>query len=57
MNFGGLEIPGWLKIVKGAGITTIVWIIATYVTPPDDDETLQNFVNKINPEALLENIR
>lgn len=48
MNFGGLEIPGWLKIVYGAGITTIVWIIATYVTPPDDDETLQNFVNKIN---------
>ena len=49
MNFGGLEIPSWLKIVYGAGITTIVWIIATYVTPPDDDETLQNFVNKINP--------
>ena len=49
MNFGGLEIPGWLKIVYGAGITTIAWIIATYVTPPDDDETLQNFVNKINP--------
>ena len=49
MNFGGLEIPGWLKIVYGACITTIVWIIATYVTPPDDDETLQNFVNKINP--------
>ena len=49
MNFGGLEIPGWLKIVYGAGITTIVWIIATYVTPPDDNETLQNFVNKINP--------
>ena len=49
MNFGSLEIPGWLKVVYGAGITTIVWIIATYVTPPDDDETLQNFVNKINP--------
>ena len=49
MNFGGLEIPGWLKIVYGAGITTIAWIIVTYVTPPDDDETLQNFVNKINP--------
>ena len=33
----------------GACITTIVWVIATYVTPPDNDETLQNFVNKINP--------
>ena len=49
MNFGGLEIAGWMKIVYGACITTIVWVIATYVTPPDNDETLQNFVNKINP--------
>ena len=22
---------------------------ATFMTPPDDDETLQNFVNKVNP--------
>jgi SSS family solute:Na+ symporter len=49
MNFGGLDIAGWMKIVYGACITTVVWVIATYVTPPDDDETLQNFVNKIDP--------
>ena len=49
MNFGDLDIPGWMKIVYGACITTVVWVIATYVTPPDDDETLQNFVNKIDP--------
>ena len=49
MNFGHIEIADWMKIVYGACITTIVWLIATYVTPPDDDETLQNFVDKINP--------
>ena len=49
MNFGDLDIPGWMKIVYGACITTVVWVIATYVTPPDDDEILQNFVNKIDP--------
>ena len=49
MNFGGLDIAGWMKIVYGACITTVVWVIATYVTPPDDDETLQNFVNRIDP--------
>ena len=49
MNFGGLDIADWMKIVYGACITTVVWVIATYVTPPDDDETLQNFVNKIDP--------
>ena len=49
MNFGDLDIAGWMKIVYGACITTVVWVIATYVTPPDDDETLQNFVNKIEP--------
>ena len=49
MNFGDLDIASWMKIVYGACITTVVWVIATYVTPPDDDETLQNFVNKIDP--------
>ena len=49
MNFGDLDIAAWMKIVYGACITTVVWVIATYITPPDDDETLQNFVNKIDP--------
>ena len=48
-NFGDSSLEGWQKIVIGAILTTIVWIIATYFTPPDDDETLQNFVMKVNP--------
>ncbi len=42
-------MEGWQKIVIGAVMTTIVWIVATYFTPPDDDETLRNFVKKVNP--------
>ena len=42
-------LEGWQKLVTGALLTTVIWIIATFVTPPDDDVTLQKFVNKVNP--------
>lgn len=48
-GLGICVLEGWQKLVIGALLTTIIWIIATFVTPPDDDETLQNFVNKVNP--------
>jgi Na+/proline symporter len=48
-NFVSTGLDGWQKIVIGAILTTIVWIIATFITPPDDEETLKNFVKKINP--------
>ena len=47
--FGESTLEGWQKIVIGAVLTTIVWIVATYFTPPDDDETLRSFVKKVNP--------
>ncbi len=48
-NFGESSLEGWQKIVIGALLTTIVWVVATYFTPPDDEETLRNFVIKVNP--------
>ena len=48
-NFGDSTLEGWQKIVVGAGLTTIVWITATYFTPPDEEKTLQNFVKKVKP--------
>ena len=48
-NFGNSALEEWEKIVFGAILTTLVWIVATFVTPPDDEKTLQDFVNKINP--------
>ena len=49
LNFGGLLIADWLKIVIGSIFTTITWLVATYLTPPDDEETLKAFVIKVNP--------
>ncbi|MEA1880926.1 MAG: sodium:solute symporter family protein [Candidatus Marinimicrobia bacterium] len=48
-NFGNSALEVWQKIVIGALLTTVVWIAATYFTPPDDEETLQSFVKKVNP--------
>jgi len=48
-NFGNSSLEQWEKIVFGAMLTTIVWVVATFVTPPDNEKTLQNFVIKINP--------
>ena len=48
-NFIDQSFAGWEKIVFGAILTTVVWVVATYLTPPDDEETLQNFVKKVNP--------
>lgn len=48
-NFGNSVLEDWQKIVIGALLTTIVWIVATYFTPPDDEETLRGFVKKVNP--------
>ena len=48
-NFINTSLPDWQKIVFGAILTTIVWIITTYVTPPTKEQTLQNFVKKVNP--------
>ena len=48
-NFIDQSFAGWEKIVIGAILTTVVWVVATYLTPPDDEETLQNFVKIVNP--------
>ena len=48
-NFGNSALESWQKIVIGALLTTIVWVAATYFTPPNDEETLRSFVKKVNP--------
>ena len=48
-NFGDVNLEGWEKIVTGSILTTIVWIAATFLTPPDDEETLIKFIEKVNP--------
>tara|TARA_B100000700_G_scaffold317371_1_gene408639 strand:- start:1945 stop:3678 length:1734 start_codon:yes stop_codon:yes gene_type:complete len=48
-NFGNSGFEEWQKIVVGALLTTVMWISATYFTPPENDQTLRNFVKKIKP--------
>ena len=49
LNFCGFQMPDWVKVTIGASLTTIIWVLATFITPQDDESTLQNFVNKVNP--------
>lgn len=42
-------IEGWKTIVLGALLTTIIWILATFLTPQTDEETLRSFHQKIKP--------
>jgi Na+/proline symporter len=37
------------KLIWGSLLTTLVWVVATYLTPPESDKTLSSFVAKVNP--------
>jgi solute:Na+ symporter, SSS family len=43
------NLESWQTIVLTAVLTTIIWIIATYLTTPTDETTLINFYKKIKP--------
>jgi Na+/proline symporter len=43
---------GWLyswKLLTTVGITTVVWLTVTFLTPPTDEKRLVEFVRKIRP--------
>ena len=48
-NFLNDSYAVWIEIVIGAVLTTIIWIIATFITPPEDEKTLVRFVGIVNP--------
>ena len=48
-NIGFIPMEDWQKTVFGAILTTITWIIATYLTPKTSDETLRGFYKLIKP--------
>jgi Na+/proline symporter len=49
LTFTENGFESWEKLIIGAVLTTVIWVIATYMTPPTDDETLINFYKKIKP--------
>ncbi len=50
-TFANHGLESWQTMVLGAILTTIVWVVSTFVTEPTDDETLRNFYKKIRPSG------
>jgi Na+/proline symporter len=44
-------LADWQKLVLGVLITTICWIVVTFLTRPTDQKTLSNFVKTIRPHS------
>ncbi len=42
-------MESWEKIIYGAILTTLVWVVATFFTRPTNEETLRSFYSKIGP--------
>ena len=42
-------LPNWSKFPLTVLVTTIIWIIVTFLTKPESDQTLIKFYNKTNP--------
>ena len=40
---------GWQKLILGSLSTTFIWLVVTFITPPDNEKVLQKFVDKVNP--------
>ncbi|MCA9111466.1 MAG: Na+:solute symporter [Planctomycetaceae bacterium] len=43
----GME--SWAKLVAGVGVTTLAWIVATVITPSDDENKLRSFYRLVHP--------
>lgn len=48
-RFWGYNPGETFKILAAVGITTISWLIVTWLTPPADQETLRSFYKRIRP--------
>jgi solute:Na+ symporter, SSS family len=40
---------GTMRFIIAVAATTLTWVVATFVTPPEDPATLREFVRKIKP--------
>lgn len=43
------QLEGYEKLVWGALITTAIWVVGTWLTPAESEETLQRFVERVKP--------
>jgi len=45
----GLELSSHSALVWSVGLTTLVWVVVTFATPPTDTETLKRFYKTVRP--------
>lgn len=43
------ELREWEKLLVGVGITTVAWVLFTFLTPPTDMKTLEMFYQRVRP--------
>jgi SSS family solute:Na+ symporter len=44
--FGPEDLDDYMKLLIGVGITTVGWLVVTFLTPPTDHKTLVDFYNE-----------
>jgi len=50
VNLFGLEsVPSHIRLILGVSITTVCWLIVTFLTSPADHKTLINFYKLVRP--------
>jgi solute:Na+ symporter, SSS family len=49
---GFAPLSGSEKLLAGVGLTTVAWLVATFLTSPEKDEVLMRFYSTIRPAAL-----
>ncbi len=48
-DLGWLPLAPWMKTIAGAALTTLIWVLSTYLTPQTDESVLTKFYSKIKP--------
>jgi len=42
-------LEGWQQMLLGVAVTTVAWVVVTFITPPADEKTLRSFVRLARP--------
>jgi len=45
-------LPSHLSLIIGVGITTVSWMLVTFLTKPAEDKTLRNFYRLVRPGGI-----
>lgn len=48
-NIGLAPLESWQKLIIGVGITTVAWLVVTFIAKPADEKTLRSFYRLARP--------